>query len=216
MNELTIHLNELTTHLPSIITAYSILIGAALSPGPAVMMLIGFATTQGRTSALIASAGIAIGSVCINLLTLIGVGLILTKITWAMTALQLLGASYLLYLAYGAFKKVINPPAITASQTTVSSLSRCFSYGFLLQISNPKAIAFWLAITSVGAVEGAGISLTLLYIFGAFLISFICHGAWALLMSGSTIRQFYNKFRCGVEACLGGFFIFSAIKLALF
>lgn len=209
-------MNELTTHLPDIITAYSILIGAALSPGPAVVMLIGFATNQGRTSALIASAGIATGSVCINLLTLIGVGLILTEIAWAMTILQLLGASYLLYLAYGAFKKTINPPTITATKTTARSLSRCFSYGFLLQISNPKAIAFWLAITSVGAVEGAGASLTLLYILGAFLISFICHGAWAILMSGNTIRQLYNTFRRGVEACLGVFFIFAAVKLALF
>ncbi|TXR55007.1 LysE family translocator [Reinekea thalattae] len=207
-------MNDILIFLPGIITAYSILIGACLSPGPAVMMLMGLATEQGRTKALTACAGIALGSVCINLLTLLGVGLLLSEVAWAMLILRLVGTGYLLYLAYGAFKKSFNPPPVTASKTQSHSLARCFSTGLLLQVTNPKAIAFWLAITSVGAVHNAGITITTVYVFGACIISFVCHGAWALMLSAETIRRLYSQFRRWVEACLGGFFVFVAAKMA--
>ena len=108
-------MTEFATYLPGFIAAYAILFVAASSPGPAVAMLLGISTTQGRAAALTASAGIAMGSVTINLLTLMGVGLLLSQAAWAMQILKLLGAAYLLYLAWGAFGKAIRPPRVAAA-----------------------------------------------------------------------------------------------------
>ena len=68
---------DLTPYLSGIIAAYSILLVGASSPGPSVAMLIGIATEQGRTPALLATLGIASGSMTINVLTTLGVGLLL-------------------------------------------------------------------------------------------------------------------------------------------
>lgn len=207
-------MTEILTYLPGFIAAYSILFVAASSPGPAVGMLIGIATSEGRSPALMATLGIALGSTTINILTILGVGLILSQIAWGMSALRIIGAIYLLWLAYGAFKKAINPPKFQTQMSPRQAPLKHFLTGYLLQVTNPKAIAFWLAIASVGATKGADISIVALFVAGAFFISFTCHGAWAVALSANPIRTAYAKARRWIEGALGAFFSFAAYKLA--
>ncbi|MEL7254065.1 MAG: LysE family translocator [Pseudomonadota bacterium] len=207
-------MTDLTPYLPGILAAYSILLVGAASPGPAVAMLLGISTTQGRGPSLIASLGIAFGSMTINILTLLGVGLLLSEAAWAMTGLRILGAAYLIWLAWGAFAKALNPPAISAANVAPKPAHVLFWQGYLLQVTNPKAIAFWLAIASAGAVIGAGMTITLIFIFGAFAISFAAHGAWAVTLSTRPVRTAYARARRWIEAALGAFFVFAAYKIA--
>ena len=205
---------DLAPFLPGFIAAYAILLVGASSPGPSVAMLIGIATSQGRAPALVATLGIATGSLTINLLTILGVGLLLSQAAWAMSLMRLIGAAYLLYLAWGAFRKALNPPVLQPMQGERRSVFRHFATGYLLQVTNPKAIAFWLAIASVGAVEGAGPAVMALFIAGAFLISFFCHSVWAVALSAPSLRRAYAAGRRWIEGGLGVFFIFAASKLA--
>jgi threonine/homoserine/homoserine lactone efflux protein len=207
-------MSEIAPYLPGFIAAYAILLVGASSPGPAVAMLVGIATTQGRGPAMVASLGIAVGSMTLNILTLLGVGLLLSQAAWAMGALRVIGAAYLVYLAYGALRKAIHPPKLTPADMAPRAPWRHFTHGYLLQVTNPKAVAFWLAIASVGAVEGAGLGIILLFVAGAFAISLGCHAAWGLALSARPVRAVYAKARRGIEALLGGFFIFAAFKLA--
>ncbi|NND92422.1 MAG: LysE family translocator, partial [Granulosicoccus sp.] len=147
-------MNEIAHYLPGILAAYAILLVGSLSPGPAVAMLVGVGTNQGRSSALMATLGIASGSATLNILTLSGVGLLLSQAAWAMQVIRLLGAIYLAYLAYGAFTRAWNPPGIKPLLTGQKSQFQHFLSGYALQVTNPKAISFWLAIASVNAVSG--------------------------------------------------------------
>ncbi|MEL7259363.1 MAG: LysE family translocator [Pseudomonadota bacterium] len=205
---------DLLIYLPGILAAYAILVVGASSPGPSVALLIGIATSQGRAPAMVATLGIATGSMAINLLTMLGVGLLISQAAWAMTGLRIIGATYLLYLAYSAFRKALDPPTLTSIAAQTKSMRRHFATGFLLQVTNPKAIAFWLSIASIGAVEGAKLDVVALFVLGAFTISFVCHGAWALAMSTRHIRAAYARGRRWIEAALGVFFVFAAWKLA--
>ncbi len=208
-------MTDLLPFLPGFIAAYAILFVAASSPGPAVAMLLGIAMGQGRSAALTASAGIATGSVVINVSTLLGVGLLLSQAAWAMTLLRVLGACYLLYLAWTSFRKAATPPKVVAANVPLRSPWAHFIAGFLLQVTNPKAIVFWLAIASVGATTGGGIGIAALFVLGAFLISFFCHGAWAIFLSSRPIRAAYQSARRWVDATLGAFFVFAAFKLTV-
>ena len=205
---------EFAPYLPGFLAAYAILFVGASSPGPSVAMLIGVATNEGRAPALIATSGIVLGSATINILTMLGVGLLLSQAAWAMTALRVIGAAYLLYLAWGAFQKMRNPPELQPIQGARRSGWRHFTIGYLLQVTNPKAIAFWLAIASIGATEGGGPIIIALFIAGAALLSFVCHGAWAMAMSTRPARAAYARARRWIEAALGLFFTFAAYKLA--
>lgn len=207
-------MSDLTPYLPGFIAAYAILLVAASSPGPAVALLLGIGTTQGRGAALAATSGIATGGIVINIGTLFGVGFLISQAAWAMSILRLIGGLYLLWLAYGAFRKAIDPPKIRAMEVAVKSPHRLFIMGFALQVINPKAIVFWLAIASIGATEGGGPGIVALFVAGAFAISFVCHGAWAMLLSSRPIRSAYAAGRRWIEAGLGVFFTFAAFKLA--
>ena len=208
-------MTELLPFLPGFGAAYAILFVAASSPGPAVAFLLGIALANGRGPALVASVGIAFGSVLINLATLIGVGLLLSQVAWAMTVLRLLGAAYLIWLAWGSLRKALNPPDLQPMEVAPMAAGKAFVAGCLLQVMNPKAIVFWLAIAAVGATEGGGPFIILAFMVGAFVVSFACHGAWALFLSSNPIRAGYAAIRRWVDGALGAFFIFAGIKLAL-
>lgn len=207
-------MTDMAPFLPGFVAAYSILAVAAASPGPAVAMLLGVAQTEGRRDALVAALGIAAGSATINIATLLGVGLILTQAAWAMGILRLTGAAYLLWLAFGAFRKVARPPSIKAREVRRRSLPRRFLAGYALQVTNPKALIFWLAIASVGATQGGGAGVILAFVVGAFAILLIAHVGWAMLLSSGPIRRAYGRGRRWIEAGLGSFFVFAAWKLA--
>ncbi len=208
-------MDVLLPYLPAFAIAYGILLVGASSPGPAVAMLMGLSLGQGRRAALITCVGIATGSATINLITLLGVGLLLSQLAWAMMALKLIGSAYLAYLAFGAFKKALNPPQIAAQTVDEQPIWNLFVKGYLLQVTNPKAIAFWLAIAAVGATQGAPLAVVALFVAGAFVISFGCHAAWALLLSASPVRAAYQHARSWIEGALGAFFAFAAVKLAV-
>ena len=205
---------DLLPYLPGFLAAYAILVVAATSPGPAVAMLLGISLSQGRGAALVATVGIALGSVTINIVTLLGVGLLLQQAAWAMQLLRLVGAGYLLWLAWGAFRKAASPNDLTPVAPGDGNVWRLFLMGYLLQVTNPKAIVFWLAIAAVGATQGGGAGIIALFVIGAFLISFVCHGAWAVLLSSAPFRRSYARLRRPVEAVLGGFFVLFAYRLA--
>jgi len=207
-------MSDITQYLPGIFAAYAILFVAASSPGPAVALLIGIATSHGRTPALVTTLGICTGSMTINILTMLGVGIVLSQAAWAISVLRVMGAVYLLYLAYGAFTKAVQPPNLQTIESNHRSTSKHFLVGYLLQVTNPKAISFWVAIASIGAVEGASLYIVAMFIAGAFLISFACHGAWALALSLDTVRRGYVASRRWIETTLGGLFTFFAYKLA--
>lgn len=202
-------------YLPGFIAAYSILLVAVLSPGPAVAMLLGLGLSRGRGTAVVAAVGVATGAATIALLTMLGVGLLLQQAAWAITTLRLVGAAYLLWMAYGAFRKALNPPVVAAAQMPPLSAARAFLSGYLLQITNPKAIVFWLAIASVGATTGAPLSIKAAFLAGAFAISLAGHGMYAIALSSAPVRRGYQSARRSVEATLGILFTFFAVKLAI-
>lgn len=201
-------------YFPGFLAAYSIMLVAVLSPGPAVAMLLGLGLSRGRSTAVVASVGVATGAATIALLTMAGVGLLLQKAAWAITTLRLIGSAYLLWLAYGAFRKAINPPQVAVADMPPLSPAKAFMTGYLLQITNPKAIVFWLAISAVGATTGAPLGIKALFLIGAFAISLVGHVAYALALSSAPVRRAYQTARRSIEATLGLLFTFFAFKLA--
>ncbi|MEO0619042.1 MAG: LysE family translocator [Pseudomonadota bacterium] len=205
---------DYTTFVSGFLAAYAILVVAASSPGPAVAMLIGIASEQGRTPALMATFGIATGSITLNVATLLGMGLLLSQASWVLGVVRVAGAAYLFYLAYGAFRKALQPPNFTPANVSPRAGWRHFLSGYLIQVSNPKAIAFWVAIASVGATHGGDAFVITAFVAGAFAISMICHGAWAVALSSAPARRAYARGRRWIELGLGGFLTVAAFRLA--
>ncbi|MGI9508747.1 MAG: LysE family translocator [Geminicoccaceae bacterium] len=201
-------------YLPQLILAWSIQLMGVVSPGPGIMLILGVATSQGRLPSLITAFGIACASIILSMTTVLGITAIFAKMADLMTVIRLVGAAYLLWLAYRAFRNMAAPPDLDLHQRPRINPWRAGLAGFGLQLSNPKAIFFWLAIASVGGIGDAPPIVIFVFVAGAFVNSFVGHGGYALLLSSKPIRHVYLRFHRWVDGTMGCFFLFASFKLA--
>lgn len=208
-------LDGLLPWLPGFGAAYAIQAVAVASPGPGVALLLGLALSQGRASALVASLGISVGAAGLALATTQGLGLLMERVAWLSTAIRFAGACYLMWLAIKAWQRALTPPVIgIASAVGAGGLWRSFATGLAMQLTNPKAIVFWLAISAVGATQSAPAGVVALFIVGAFAISLIGHGAYAIFLSSRPFRLAYDKARRWIEAGIGAVLTGFAFRMA--
>jgi len=205
---------DIGPYLPQLMLAWSIQIMGVLSPGPGVALIVGVATNRGRLPALVCAFGIACGSIILAVATVAGLTAILSQVAEIMTALRLIGAAYLAFLAYKAFRKALSTPKLAIDEADRASVWQTALSGFALQVSNPKAIMFWLAIASVGGVGDAPWPVVALFVAGSFTNSFIGHGGYALLLSSAPVRAAYLRAQRWIEGALGCFFLFASFGLA--
>ncbi|TDH36384.1 LysE family translocator [Pseudohoeflea suaedae] len=200
-------------YLPQILLALSIQTVGVLSPGPGVMLILGVATARGRAPALMTAFGISCGSIILAGSVVLGIAVLFAEIAYAMTAMRIVGGLYLFWLGWKAFSKAVNPPPLELHAVAGKSAARTALAGFLLQVTNPKAIAFWLAIAAVGGVGHAPWPVIALFVLLAWINSFVGHSAYALLLSAAPVRSLLVRFRSWVEGALGAFFVFAGYKL---
>lgn len=201
-------------YLPQLALAWSIQLMGVAAPGPSVALIFGVATSRGRAAALITAFGVACGSIVLSVATVVGIAAVFAQVAELMTAVRFVGAVYLAWLAFKAFRNAARPPALALGPGRPASAWRTGLSGFFLQISNPKAILFWLAIASVGGVGHAPLPVVVVFIVGAFLNSFAGHGGYALLLSSTPVRLAYAGIRRWLEGALGCFFLLASFGLA--
>lgn len=204
----------LEPYLPQLLLAWSIQWIGVLSPGPGVALILSVAVNRGRSAALVTVAGIASGTVLLAIATVIGIASVFAQMSGMMVVVRIIGAAYLAYLAYRSFRTAILLPPMNLSASLPEKGMRTAMAGFLMQVSNPKAIFFWLAVAAAGGVGDAPLGVILLFVAGAYVNSFIGHGTYALLLSAPPFRQSYMRARRWVEGTLGAFFVFFAFRLA--
>ncbi len=198
--------------LPNVLLAWGIQATGVASPGPGVAMILGVAVSQGRGPALRICLGIGIAAVLMAAATVLGLAAIWSEFASLMTVIKYLGAAFLAWLAYGAFRKAASPPALPTAGSGPAKSG--ILHGFLMQLINPKAVIFWLAVAAMAELNSAPVPMILLFLIGAFAVSFGGHAAWALALSSTPFRALYARGRRWVEGALGAFFTFAAFKLA--
>ena len=204
----------MTDHLPQLMLAWSIQFMGVISPGPGIMLILSVAMSRGRIPSLITAFGIACASIVLSTTTVLGLTVIMAEAAGLVTFVRYLGAIYLIWLACKAFRTAAWRPELGQFEAPQRGAWGTGLTGFVLQLSNPKALFFWLAVASVGGVGNAPASATALFIAGAFVISFAGHGGYAWLLSSAPLRRIYERFRSWVEGTLGCFFLYAGYKLA--
>jgi len=199
--------------LPNLLLAWSVQLVGVMSPGPGVALILSVATGAGRRAALTTCVGIGVGAMVLAVATVLGLAALFADIAWAMTGVKVVGAAYLTWLAWKSLGKAVHPVDLPAPGP-VATHRRAALAGFTMQITNPKAIFFWLAVAALGNLHGAPLPVLALFVAGAFVNSFSGHGLWALALSSCPFLGVYRRARRWIEGALGIFFAFAAFKLA--
>mgnify|MGYP001971551112 FL=1 len=113
-------------------------------PGPSVLFVIGRAIALGRRAGVLSVVGNALGTVPAVIAVAFGVGAIVASSVVAFTVIKIAGALYLVYLGIQAIRH--RHAHIPGIQQRPTRARRLLAEGFIVGLTNPKTIAFFVAV----------------------------------------------------------------------
>ncbi|WP_138434369.1 LysE family translocator [Winogradskyella algicola] len=181
----------MTETLISFALATSVL---AISPGPDNIYVLVQSITNGKAYGLATVCGLITGCLVHTTLLAFGVSAIIKANEDLFFGIKVLGAVYLLYLAYKVFKSdaQLDFDSETAPKKSLKAL---FVQGFFMNVLNPKVTIFFLAFFPGFLFSKTMSTIAQFYILGGIfmLVSFIIFSTIALL--AGQIKSYTLKHR---------------------
>lgn len=160
-------------------------VALALSPGPDNVFVLLHSAVHGRRAGLLVVLGLCSGLLFHTAAVALGLAALFAASASAFTALKVVGAGYLVWLAWGAWNAPvgIHEEASGAPMTAAQTYGR----GVLMNITNPKVAIFFVAFLPQFTDPARGpVALQILALGGIFII--------AALLTFSTIAWFAAGF----------------------
>ncbi len=151
-------------------------------PGPSVLFVIGRSLALGRIGGLLSVIGNALGMIPLVAAVALGVGVVVAQSVVLFTIVKIVGALYLAYLGVQAIRHRRDASAAIAGRVARRSPWRLLGEGFLVGVTNPKTIAFFVAVLPQFVDFGAGaIPMQLATLGVVFVVlALACDSVWAL------------------------------------
>ncbi len=127
------------------LTVVSICLLGAMSPGPSLAVVLQQTLRGGRRTGLVTAVTHGLGIGLYALLCISGIAVMITATPVLFTALQWLGAAYLLWLGIKGLRARPGSNTELADSPTTASAARD---GFLVVFLNPKIAVFFIALFS--------------------------------------------------------------------
>lgn len=165
-----------------------------LTPGPNMGFLALVAATRGRRLGFSTVAGIALGLLVVGVLAAAGVATFVDRSEFFYQTLRFGGGAYLLWLALQQWREADKP--VLDAQHMSPMVRRYFRYGLTVNLLNPKAALFYIAILptylhSNASTESSTIAeavwLTLIYVSIATTIHI------SIVLFSSTLQPVFQK-----------------------
>jgi len=156
-------------------------------PGPSVLFVVGRSLALGRVGGLLSVLGNAIGMVPLVLAVALGVGAIVAQSVVVFTIVKFAGAAYLVYLGVQAVRHRADAAAAATGGAAPRSHWRQLGEGVVVGVSNPKTIAFFVAVLpqfvsfTSGSIPLQLFELGLVFI----LLALVFDSVWALAASAA-------------------------------
>jgi threonine/homoserine/homoserine lactone efflux protein len=153
----------------------------ALAPGPDNLFVLTQSALRGRSAGLAVVMGLCTGLVGHSSAVAFGVAVIFQTSAAAFSILKLMGAAYLLYLAWQAF--TASAEALSTEAAGPVPHWRLYGRGIFMNITNPKVSLFFLAFLPQFADPQRGPVAVQVLLLGALFIlaTLLVFGSIALL-----------------------------------
>lgn len=176
-------------------------------PGPSVLFVIGRSLTLGRRAGLLSVLGNEAGVVPVVFAVAFGVGAIVEASIVLFTIIKVAGACYLAYLGIQAIRhRRDNLAKATEAKPRSASSGRVFLQGFIVGVTNPKSLVFFIAVLpqfvnrSAGSIQWQFVALGLIFV----LIALLSDAVWAMVAGSARAWFATNPKRMSRLSAIGG------------
>jgi threonine/homoserine/homoserine lactone efflux protein len=127
------------------VTFFGFALLLAVAPGPDNLFVLVQSAAQGRFAGILVVLGLCTGLVVHTALLTLGLAAVFAASPIAFTVLKFIGAAYLLYLAWGAWRAPATQIGDAAPRVPARSARWLFIRGIVMNLTNPKVVLFFLA-----------------------------------------------------------------------
>jgi len=142
----------------------------SLAPGPDNLFVLTQSALHGRKAGMLITLGLCTGLVVHTSAVALGVAAVFMVSLTAFTLLKLVGAGYLLWLAWQAFRTSAGSLGQGASPALPDGAA-LYRRGILMNLTNPKVAIFFLAFLPQFADPAAGSLTGQLFVLGLLFIA---------------------------------------------
>ncbi len=186
-----------------------------MSPGPAVITIASQGARHGAKKAIFGVTGVASANVVYFLLSATGIASLLVASNFVFSIIKWVGVAYLVYLGLNAILSKSGGLRVNQSASSNAKGIALFSQGFIVELANPKALLYFLALLPQ-FIDIEKPILLQLFIMGAscLVVDLLSYTMYAYigqkLSSGSVKASVVNM----INKSAGGFLLFAGIKMA--
>lgn len=195
---------------------FGIAVLLAVTPGPDNLFVLMQSALWGRASGMLVVLGLCTGLLGHTIAVTIGLAALFATSATAFTILKLVGAAYLVYLAWGAFRA--HGSSASDAKPEKKGKGHLYRRGIVMNLTNPKVSLFFLAfLPQFTSPERGSVALQILSLGGLFILStLLVFGAIAFFSGALGERvQRSQKAQRLLNRTAGVVFLGLAIKLAL-
>ncbi len=175
--------------LETLVAFFGVSVLLGLSPGPDNVFVLIQSAQRGWRLGLAVVLGLCLGIVVHTLAVALGLAAVFAASEVAFSVLKWCGAAYLVYLAIGAWRAPVsvNDSALADAAASKQSASgaellKMVGRGFVMNLTNPKVLIFFLAFLPQFANPALGPVAPQIFVFGAVFIlsTFLVFGSIAI------------------------------------
>lgn len=156
-------------------------------PGPSMLFIIGRSMALGRIGGLLSVLGNALGMVPYLTIVALGLGALITQSELFFNIVKYAGAAYLIYLGIQSIRHRKARADEVLTEDRSRSHWRVLADGFIVGATNPKTIAFFVAVLPQFVDASRGNATLQLAIFGAtFFVAALLGDSLTALLAGAT------------------------------
>jgi threonine/homoserine/homoserine lactone efflux protein len=139
-----------------------------------------------------------LGGMMFAILSLLGLGTVLTHAPNAFFLMRILGACYLAFLAFNIWRKAAEVLKFDDDGSELVQSSGLLS-GFGVQVANPKTIIVYSSVFIAALPEDLHLGIGLFLVFSVFLLEFCWYAFVASVFSADAPRRVYARAKLGVD-----------------
>ncbi len=199
-------------YLPQLLTLAGVWALVVISPGPNFVATVYHATARSRRAGLLVALGIATGTILWATFSVVGLGVLFARFSWLVEVLRTVGALYLIYLG---LKMIWHARSKEESEVVPVKEGSSWRAGFLTDISNPKAAAFFGSLFALFLPAHAPLSIQAASVAIVVIIAVSWYSIVACVFSLAIVARGYRRVKRVIDMVTGGILIALGIRLAI-